>query len=41
MDAVELLLQSGRKNPRVHRFYESCGFEPGAALPVSPSAEGL
>ena len=29
MDAVEVLLQSGRKNPRVHRFYESCGFEPG------------
>ena len=29
MDAVEVLLQSGRKNPRVHRFCESCGFEPG------------
>jgi len=29
MDAIEALLQSGRKNPRVHRFYESCGFEPG------------
>jgi GNAT superfamily N-acetyltransferase len=24
-----VLLQSGRKDPRVHRFYESCGFEPG------------
>jgi hypothetical protein len=29
MDAVELLLQSNRKNPRGHCFYESCGFEPG------------
>jgi|ERR1019366_4046189 hypothetical protein len=28
MDAVEVLLQSGRKDPRIHRFYESCGFEP-------------
>src|SRR5262245_10114749 len=24
-----VLLQSGRKDPRVHRFYERCGFEPG------------
>lgn len=24
-----VLLQSGRKDPRVHRFYEGCGFEPG------------
>jgi GNAT superfamily N-acetyltransferase len=23
-----VLLQSGRKDPRVHRFYERCGFEP-------------
>jgi GNAT superfamily N-acetyltransferase len=24
-----VLLQSGRADPRVHRFYESCGFTPG------------
>jgi GNAT superfamily N-acetyltransferase len=24
-----VLLQSGRKDPRVHHFYERCGFEPG------------
>ena len=24
-----VLLQSGRKDLRVHRFYERCGFEPG------------
>jgi GNAT superfamily N-acetyltransferase len=24
-----VLLQSGRKDPRVHRFYERCGFRPG------------
>jgi GNAT superfamily N-acetyltransferase len=24
-----VLMQSGRKDPRVHRFYEKCGFEPG------------
>jgi len=24
-----VLLQSGRKDPRVHRFYERCGFQPG------------
>jgi len=24
-----VLLQSGRDDPRVHRFYERCGFEPG------------
>jgi ribosomal protein S18 acetylase RimI-like enzyme len=24
-----VFLQSGRADPRVHRFYESCGFEPG------------
>ncbi|MGA7803478.1 N-acetyltransferase family protein [Bradyrhizobium sp.] len=29
-DCYHVLLQSGRKDPRVHRFYESCGFEPGA-----------
>jgi GNAT superfamily N-acetyltransferase len=25
----DVLLQSGRQDPRVHRFYERCGFEPG------------
>jgi GNAT superfamily N-acetyltransferase len=24
-----VFLQSGRADPRVHRFYERCGFEPG------------
>ena len=24
-----VMLQSGRADPRVHRFYEGCGFEPG------------
>jgi GNAT superfamily N-acetyltransferase len=24
-----VLLQSGRADPRVHRFYEGCGFKPG------------
>ena len=28
-DCYHLLLQSGRKDPRVHRFYQRCGFEPG------------
>jgi GNAT superfamily N-acetyltransferase len=28
-DCHHVLLQSGRKDVRVHRFYESCGFEPG------------
>ncbi|GLH80851.1 hypothetical protein SSBR45G_57600 [Bradyrhizobium sp. SSBR45G] len=28
-DCHHVLLQSGRKDPRVHRFYENCGFEPG------------
>ncbi len=28
-DCYHVLLQSGRKDPRVHRFYESCGFIPG------------
>jgi GNAT superfamily N-acetyltransferase len=27
-----VLLQSGRADPRVHRFYESCGFEPGVRI---------
>ncbi|HTQ34449.1 MAG TPA: GNAT family N-acetyltransferase [Stellaceae bacterium] len=28
-DCYHVLLQSGRADPRVHRFYESLGFEPG------------
>jgi GNAT superfamily N-acetyltransferase len=24
-----VLMQSGRQDPRVHRFYEKCGFKPG------------
>jgi GNAT superfamily N-acetyltransferase len=28
-DCYHVLLQSGRKDPKVHRFYERCGFEPG------------
>jgi GNAT superfamily N-acetyltransferase len=28
-DCHHVLLQSGRKDPRVHRFYRRCGFEPG------------
>ena len=28
-DCYHVLLQSGRKDPRVHGFYESCGFKPG------------
>ncbi len=28
-DCFHVFLQSGRADPRVHRFYESCGFEPG------------
>jgi GNAT superfamily N-acetyltransferase len=28
-DCHHVLLQSGRKDPRVHRFYEQCGFVPG------------
>jgi len=39
-DCHHVLLQSGRAAPRVHRFYEGCGFIPGlrtayaARLPV-------
>jgi GNAT superfamily N-acetyltransferase len=32
MDCYHVLLQSGRKDPRVHRFYQSCGFEPGVRV---------
>src|SRR5262249_54802915 len=28
-DCFHVFLQSGRADPRVHRFYENCGFEPG------------
>ena len=28
-DCHHVLLQSGRKDPGVHRFYETCGLEPG------------
>ncbi|HET8995891.1 MAG TPA: GNAT family N-acetyltransferase [Acetobacteraceae bacterium] len=28
-DCHHVLLQSGRQDPRVHRFYQGCGFEPG------------
>ncbi|MDE2365189.1 MAG: GNAT family N-acetyltransferase [Hyphomicrobiales bacterium] len=28
-DCFHVLLQSGRADPRVHRFYARCGFEPG------------
>jgi GNAT superfamily N-acetyltransferase len=28
-DCHHVFLQSGRADPRVHRFYEGCGFAPG------------
>ena len=28
-DCHHVFLQSGRADPRVHRLYEACGFEPG------------
>jgi GNAT superfamily N-acetyltransferase len=28
-DCYQVLMQSGRADPRVHRFYENCGFVPG------------
>ena len=28
-DCHQVLMQSGRTDPRVHRFYETCGFVPG------------
>jgi GNAT superfamily N-acetyltransferase len=31
-DCYHVLLQSGRNDPRVHRFYESCGFKPGLRI---------
>ncbi len=32
LDCHHVLLQSGRADPRVHRFYESCGFKPGLRM---------
>ena len=31
-ECFHVLLQSGRKDPGVHRFYERCGFEPGVRI---------
>jgi len=31
-DCHHILMQSGRADPRVHRFYESCGFIPGVRI---------
>ena len=31
-DCYHVLLQSGRKEPRVHRFYQGCGFEAGVRV---------
>lgn len=31
-DCYHVLLQSGRQDPRVHRFYRHCGFEPGVRI---------
>ena len=31
-DCYHVLLQSGRKDPGVHRFYEDCGLEPGLRI---------
>src|SRR6266851_3875671 len=31
-DCHHVLLQSGRQDPRVHRFYENCGFKPGVRI---------
>jgi GNAT superfamily N-acetyltransferase len=31
-DCYHVLLQSGRNDPRVHRFYQRCGFEPGLRI---------
>jgi GNAT superfamily N-acetyltransferase len=31
-DCHHVLLQGGRADPRVHRFYENCGFEPGVRI---------
>ncbi len=31
-DCHHVLMQSGRADPRVHRFYEQCGFEAGVRV---------
>lgn len=31
-DCYHVLMQSGRQDPRVHRFYQDCGFEPGLRI---------
>lgn len=31
-DCHHVLLQSGRKDPGVHRFYQQCGLEPGLRI---------
>lgn len=31
-DCHQVLMQSGRADPRVHRFYEACGFVPGLRI---------
>jgi GNAT superfamily N-acetyltransferase len=31
-DCHHVFLQSGREDPRMHRFYERCGFEPGLRI---------
>jgi GNAT superfamily N-acetyltransferase len=31
-DCYHVLLQSGRQDPSVHRFYQRCGFEPGLRI---------
>ena len=31
-DCHHVLMQSGREDPRVHRFYQRCGFEPGLRI---------
>jgi GNAT superfamily N-acetyltransferase len=31
-DCHHVLMQSGRQDPRVHRFYQHCGFEPGVRI---------
>ena len=36
-DCHHVLLQSGRPDPRVHRFYEQCGFEAGLRVGYAAS----
>jgi GNAT superfamily N-acetyltransferase len=41
-DCHHVLLQSGRTDPRVHRFYEKCGFKPGLRTAyAAPRPAGL